>query len=286
MKSKKSSKKKSSSRVPKKSLVELVRGSSSIFILLFVIVAGAIMLSGGVFPKEQPEIEENQTEYIIDEKSLPNTSKKALQLQTLKFKSCASTITIDLLLDRSDSMGSETPTGEKKLERMKEAVLALVAKLNDQSIIGVQSFNSVSRTNNVPVSYYKDVKGILPGKIEDLDHDGETPTQKALAYSYEVLKEALPKFPDRKFNFVLISDGAPVPPTQDPRLFDPNPADQIKSLGVNVYTIGIFDPKQAKDEKLANLLRSIASKPENYLEAKSGDETTALLTSITEKICE
>lgn len=252
------------------------------------------MLAGGIFPKiiePSPDAEE----VIPDPSSLTPGGKDSLQLKTFKFKKCSGQVTVDLLLDRSGSMGDLTPSMQTKINRLKEAVLALTNKLSDSSIIGIQSFNSLSITDDVPISYYKDVKGVIPQKVNALTAGGSTPTHDALAFSLGKLKEALPRFSDRKFNFVLVSDGAPCPgvgcpgndgQNQDPRLFTPNPADEIKKLGVIVYTLGIFDSAQTGNPALAELLKSIASKPENYYEAQTGDQTSKLLEAISTKICE
>lgn len=267
--------------------MKLLRGSITIFLLLAVIVLGAVLLAGGIFPKENPETDPDAQEVIIDESSLATPSgKKSLQLQTLKFRECLGTITVDLLLDHTGSMNKRTPSGVTKIQRVKEAVLALVEKFTDTSVIGIQSFNSHSIREEVPISYYKDVKDIIPGKINALDARGLTPTHNALAFAYERLRDGMPRFLDRKFNFVFISDGRPEPPSGDPRLFTPDPVTQIKALGVNVYALAVYDSKDANDPALRGLMQYIASKPENYFEAETADETKRLLSSITEKICQ
>jgi len=265
-----------------------VRGSTTISLIVLVLIIGSVFLAGGIFPKMplKSSVEIPVRKVVLDPSSLDPDSKNSLQLKTLKFKECSESITMDLLLDRTGSMGQNTPSGTKKIERLKEAVLALTNNLSDNSTIGIQSFSSVSITNDVPISYYRDVKALIPQKVNAYRANGNTPTHNALAFAYERLKEALPRFPGRTFNFILVSDGQPVPPSQDPRLFNPNPANEIKSLGINIYTLGIFSGSQASDPKLAELLKSVASKPENYYVANTADDTKALLKTISEKICE
>lgn len=255
--------------------------------MIIIVVVGAVLLVGGIFPKT-PQNTETPREAIPDPSSLTLEEKKSLQLKALKFKECTETITIDLLLDRTDSMVSQTPSGQTKISRLKEAVLTLTGSLSDNSIIGIQSFSSESITEDVPISYYRDVKNLIPPAVNSYRADGSTPTYAALIFSYQKLQEALPKFPGRQFNFILVSDGQPFPPgppSNDPRDYNPNPANQIKALGVNVYALAIYDRDQAGNPALANLLKSIASKPENYFQAESADDTTKLLALITEKIC-
>ncbi len=255
----------------------------------------AIMFVGGVVPKMEPTPSETGQEYIPVPGSGTGGGKSSLQLNPIKFKKCTGTVTIDFLLDRSGSMGDFAPSGKTKISRLKEAVLELTNKLSDTSIVGIQSFNSneVSKdnfvnslTNDVPISYYKDIKTIIPTKVNALQASGKTPTHDAIAYSYGILQNALPLFKDRKFNFILISDGAPVPASQNPQLFTPNPADQIKALGVNVFSLAIYDSSQSRDPKLAELLKSIASKPGNYYEAQNADQVSNLLQQILTKLCD
>lgn len=279
------------------------KGSATLFLLLGIIVIGAFFLVGGFSGFNLSETKDNEQEgELITEPEGP--FRNSLQLQTLKFKQCQSLINVDLLLDRSGSMDALTASKVTKIKRLQEAVLSLTNKLSDNSIVGIQSFSgpyTTTATDNhisddVPISYYKDVKGIIKPKVNALLALGATPTHDALAFSYEKLKEALPKFPDRKFNFIFVTDGAPCPgatggpncpagPDQDPRKYTPNPADEIKKLGINVYTLAIYTPQQTKDPKLKELLLSIASKPENYYEASTGDEVGSLLKTIAEKIC-
>jgi len=267
-----------------------------VIIFLLIIVGASALLTGGILPKITKSVPPNQGQEYIPITPAPGENSQGssnLQIKTFGFKSpspipqnCAETITVDFLLDRTGSMTSLTPTGKRKIERLKEAVLELTGKLDDASVVGIQSFSTGNITNDVPISYYKDVKTLIPTKVNALNAGGTTPTHDALAYSYGVLQEALPRFKDRKFNFILISDGQPVPDSQDPRLFNPNPADQIKALGVNVFTLAVYDSSQANDPKLRDLLKSIASKPENYYEAQNADDIARLLTQISTKLCQ
>src|SRR3990167_7003477 len=273
------------------SILKFVRGSITISIILLVVIVGSVMLVGGLASKE-PAVKSPVTEAIPDPSSLTPQEKKSLQLETLKFKECSETVTLDLLLEHTGSMQNSTPTGESKINRLKQAVLALADKLTDTSVIGIQSFNSREIKEEVPVSYYSEVRDLIPQKINVLVAQGNTPTHDALVFSYDVLRGALPRFPERKFNFIFVSDGHPVPGdghggTQDPRDYNPNPVDQIKNLGVEIYALAIYDGSgQADNPNLASLMRSIASRPENYLEARSADDAITILSSITQKICQ
>lgn len=260
------------------------------FLILGLIIATSLLLVGGIIPFNFQNSPNDTAEYIPDV-VVPAGGDSSLQLKPITFKKCSGTVTVDFLLDRTGSMGRITPSGKTKISRLKEAVRQLTDKLSDTSIVGIQSFSSNQTginniTNDVPVSYYKDVKTLIPTKINALQAQGNTPTHDALAYSYTVLRNAQPLFKDREFSFILVSDGEPVPESQDPRGFNPNPADQIKALKINVFTLAIYDSSQAKNPKLSGLLRSIASKPENYYEAENADHVARLLEQIFTKLCD
>lgn len=280
-------------------------GPGTMFTLGFIALAigFGILFSRGVTPKSMLSDVDPTEEYEIIPIT-PDPSQKGLQLKTIKFKACSSAVTIDLLLDRSGSMAFSTPEGVTKMSRLQAAVNSLVEKANDNSIIGIQSFNSDGPANvlvnnitsDVEISFYKDVKAIIPAKVASLTPVGATPTHDALMFSYEKLKTAVadPRFKDRDFNFVLVTDGAPCPgfgcgtpgKDQDPRKYDPNPADLIKSLGVNIYTVGIYSPQDGDPTQLVRLLRdNIASKPENYFASAGGDDVGVLLKQISNRIC-
>lgn len=264
--------------------------------IIAVVVGLGVLMTRGVVPKQSLS-DPPQTGELEVIKETPAPDEKRLQLRTIKFKECASTITIDLLLDKSGSMDELTPSNTTKLSRLQDAVLELASSANDESIIGVQTFSGDSIINNIPISYYKDIKSTFASTIRSIRASSSTPTHDALAFSYNILKEAIPKFPkDRKFNFIFISDGAPCPgigcPTQpgdnqDPRLYTPNPADQIKELGVTVYSLGIFSvTDRSQVFQLEDLLKSIATSPDHYYAANTGDEVKSLLKQISNRICQ
>ena len=286
----------------------LIGGAGGIFIgFILIIIGGGLLLTGDLNPLPQDQLSDPpEGVYEIDEESLKELDEKRgnLQLRTIRFKECGEQTTIVLMLDKSGSMNSNTPSGARKIDRLIEAVVTLANSLSDESVIGVQDFSNptgVVGQNDIntliPVSFYKDVKTQVEPAVRSLSGKavGSTPTHDALAYSYSELLQAMPLFPDKQFDYIFVSDGAPCPgigcggtvggPDQDPRLYSPNPADQIKELGVNIYTLGIYDLGQNKSQ-LSALLRDIASTPDNYFEATTADDTGKLLTAISERICQ
>lgn len=259
------------------------RGQIALLLLIGIVIFGAFLIvSGGPAFQFAPQGTTPAGEPVEE---APGEQRDNLQLKTLKFKSCSSQLNIDLLLDRSGSMRNITGSGIPKIRALKEAVKALVAGLDDESLIGLQSFDSGSITDDVPISPYKNVKSQIPGAIDALQPGNETPTKNALEFSYGKLQEAKTKYPNKKISFIFVTDGIPVPASQDPRLFNPNPADEIKNLNIPIYTIGIHSPSDGSGNNFTELLRSIATVPGNYYEAPTGDEIARLLSQIKEKIC-
>jgi len=260
--------------------VRLFRGDAMVTLLLAIVVISAVFFVGGALPQQSPDTQDRSNEAVIDEDSLSSsTNGNQLQLKTLKFKKCSSIAAVSMMLDRSGSMGDDG-----KIGKLKSATLSFASNFADDSVIGIQSFDSNDIREDVPISYYKDVKDLVVTKVNALTPGDKTPTYRALQFSRDILIPAIPKFSDRTFNFIFLSDGLPVPPqTEDPRGYSPNPADEIKALGVTVYTIGIFGP--ADTVAGAELLKSIASSPDNYFATPTGDDLSSIYDAIGTKIC-
>lgn len=260
--------------------VRLFKGDAMVTLLLAVVVIAAVFFVGGALPQQSPDTQDRSNEAVIDEDSLSSsTNGNQLQLKTLKFKKCSSIAAVSMMLDRSGSMGDDG-----KITKLKSATLSFASNFADDSVIGIQSFDSNDIREDVPISYYKDVKDLVVTKVNALTPGDKTPTYRALQFSRDILIPAIPKFSDRTFNFIFLSDGLPVPPqTEDPRGYSPNPADEIKALGVTVYTIGIFGP--ADSVAGGELLKSIASSPDNYFATPTGDDLSSIYDAIGTKIC-
>lgn len=267
------------------------QGDTTLYLLFAIVAIGAFLLVGGVY--HFPFSQTNQTSVGDIITQAPGSTGNQLQLNDLKFKACTGQLNIDLLLDRSGSMGDPTASGVSKISALKSAVHALANGLEDTSLIGIQSFDSGAITNDVPVSYYKDVKSQVSQAIDALTPGNLTPTHDALVNSYNQLLAAKSKYPGKKLSFIFVTDGLPcpgvgcvgLPGDQDPRKYNPNPADQIKAAGVTIYTIGVHAPADGTGNNFAPLLKSIASTPDDYYEAPTGDEITKLLSDIKTKIC-
>ncbi len=252
------------------------RGSLSLLILIGIVIVGSIMLTGGIFPQSEIIWPGDKT-VAIPKKDQSSGSEKSLQLRTLEFDSCKEGGALTMQLDTTGSMGGA------KILSLKTAVSKFLENMTDDSIIGIQSFNSMQPQNVVvPVSYYKDVKEKLTLKIFMLPAIGNTPTTTALRFSQEVLKDAQTKFPGKKFSFIFVSDGIPEPPSQDPRNPQnaPNPATEIKNMGVTIYTIAI-----GYGGDFTGLMKDIASSPDKAYVAPNPKELDSIYQQISQRLC-
>ncbi len=268
-------------------------GSITLPILIGIVILGAIYLVGGPLPHlEQIDTGEQGRVVVPDlENTDSATDSASLRLKTIKFKQCTETAAVDFMLDRSGSMKARTPSGDTKIQTLKDAVNLFIDNLSDDSVIGVQYFSSKGIGNLIEINEKKNI-GDYANAINALPADGNTPTRDALAYSYSRLQNGVQKYPDRDFAFIFVSDGEPVPDfpppkeSQDPRRFDPNPADQIKGLGVEVYSIGILDNTQIKSGKMKELLTDIASSPENVYISPNGEDLDNIIARISQDLCQ
>lgn len=268
----------------------LISGAGGMFIgFILIIVGGGLLLTGGFdpFPKNQLT-QPPEGVYEIDEDSLKELDEKRgnLQLRTIRFKECAGVTAVTMMLDVTGSMNMPS----SKINNLKTAVLSFTNSMSDESVIGIEAFSSYIGTRTlVPVSLYKDVKGIIPPNINGIVPAGGTNTIEGLQRARDTLIQAKAAFPDRQFFLIFVSDGLPnIPgngdlnPEADPRLQNPNPIDEIKNLGVTIYSIGIFG---FGDTQGLTLMRDIASAPDTFFNAPDGSQLENIYKSISQRIC-
>jgi len=248
--------------------------SGNAFVLTFVglVIISSMLLARGFFPKSTLTDTRDDAQYELDEQQQTDAAT-GLQLRTLKLKQCENAAAVDMLLDRSGSMEGD------KMTKLKEAANGFVSNLSDDSLIGIQSFSSAGVSNDVPIAPYGSVKPLVASAINALRPSGQTPTKNALEYSRTILAQATAQYPDKNFVFIFVSDGLPVPDTQNPVTNPPNPADGIKSLGVTIYTIAIGA------DSLRNVMSGIASSPSTMFNAPTGAELKTIYDAIATRLC-
>ena len=254
------------------------------FVITFVslVIISSLLLARGFFPKSTLTDPKDNTQYELDDQEQTD-SATGLQLRTLKLKECKNAVAVDMLLDRSASMQEQN-----KMTKLKEAANGFTSNLSDNSLIGIQSFSSSGISNDVPISLYASVKPLVGSAINGLRPSGATPTKDALEFTQKILADAVQKYPGKNFVLIFVSDGAPCPgvgcpeapgANQDPALYTPNPASEIKSLGVTIYTIAIGT------DSLNSVMSGIASSPDTMFNAPTGAELKSIYDKIATRLC-
>lgn len=272
---------------------ELIKGRITIIILLVVVIIGAVALVGGLFPTVE-HIDLGRKVVIVDEEAARNeSSRDSLQLRDIPFKECEETAAVDFLLDRTGSMRLTTPDGEQKIKKLKDAVNTFYDNLSQDSVIGVQSFADSAiyggPSVDVIINLKKDITNFKT-QINALPADGSTPTAQGLSLAYQELQKGIQKFPERQFSLIVVSDGQPCCEDQtfsrDPRNVSPDPSQQIKDLGVTIYSIGIMTQQQIADGEMEQLLKHIASSPENFKLSPDGEDLERIIAEISQDLCQ
>ncbi len=261
--------------------VSLVSAKFMVLAFILLAVGAAVLLTRGVLPKStlSDPGETGDIEVIVEEPSAEGD--RGLQLRTIKFKECSQTSATVMMLDRSGSMGNPIT----KMASLKEAALGYTSNLSDESIIGIHSFDTIARVEEVKVSRYGDVKAEVAAKISALTPRDATPTRDALFFSKTILEKAVTDYPDKQFSYIFVSDGRPVdgsnkdPNSQYPNAAVPNPADEIKALGVTVYTIAIGA------DAFPDVMRTIATGPETMFSTPTGAELKDIYKKIATRQC-
>jgi hypothetical protein len=306
-------------------------GTGYFYVLLIIalVVFAGTMFSGGFVPVNPngPEgpptlppyfgTDGNQEEQkiIYPQGALTPNPKGNLQLQTFNVNLCAPKSAIDILIDTSGSMADDN-----KIGKLKEALTALTQILSPKSAISIQTFSKVV-TEEVPWGLYKDNNAQVQTTINNLTADGWTRMKDGFALSRQNLSEAITqnKFPGYNYALLLISDGVPEIPPDQPRtcyieVYDPRTApalrcfakeqdpriptnlpQEIKDLGAPIYVIGLYS-NNTSDKQLQTWLEpllknDIASKPTStyysaYNSIDSTEKLKAIFNNIVAKMCE
>ena len=291
---------------------------------MFMMIGAGTLLSGGFVPVDPngpggpPTLDPyfNPEDYGEQKKIYPSNANRPednnLQLKTFKVNTCGQKTAIDFLIDTSGSMKYDGKVGKQKT-----ALKAIVKKLTAKSVVGIHTF-SKSAKEEVPMGLYKDNKADIDKTIESLKPDGWTTTREGFSLVKQKLTEliATDKYPGYSYAVILLTDGVPEQPAprscwpdnsfqpfdpqyqanrcfsieQDPR----KPTDlagDLKSMGVKVYSVGIFS--QTTTDKLfyphlSGMLKDVASGPGEpyYYESIEGGNLEKILNDVLNQICE
>lgn len=297
--------------------------SISILFVMALVVVAAFIASGSFAPVDPngpggpPTLEPyyNSANYPKQHIVMPTGNQpgaqKNLQLKTFGVDNCGANTVIFFVIDKSGSMSYANKIGNTK-----NAMKYFVNNMGGLSAIGIETF-SKDVVVDVPLNYYKDVKPQVNQVIDGLQADGWTRTKDALQEAYNRLSQSIKNedYPGYAYNLVLLTDGVPEIPPDQPRTceaqtYDPKdapalrcfareqdpryPTDiatQIKNLGVDFYTINLYSPTWKSDQYmfpyLQTLLQGISSDPvkTHYYVSINAANLSDILKNIENNIC-
>jgi hypothetical protein len=298
--------------------------SISVVFVMGLVLVGAFVASGNFAPVDPngpggpPTLQPyyNPADYPKQHIVMPTGAQpgaqKNLQLKTFGVDNCGANTVIYFVIDKSGSMSYANKIGNTK-----KAMQYFTSNMGGLSAIGIETF-SKDVVVDVPLNYYKDVKPQVNQVINGLKADGWTRTKDALATAYDQLKQSITDedYPGYAYNLVLITDGVPEVPPDQPRTCyvttpDPNDApalrcfakeedptvpvdipEKLRSLGVDLYAINLYSPSWHSDAVmfpyLQHLLRDqIASSPTSthYFVSTNASNLSDILANIENNIC-
>jgi Mg-chelatase subunit ChlD len=175
---------------------------------------------------------------------------------------------VALILDASTSMLEPCATGQSKLEAAKDAIRAFLAAIRVPG-------------DRVALVVYSDRAHLLqpltgdPGLVTDalsrVTVARQTRMDLALTEAAAELQRGRPLNPDSEAVIILLTDGLPNPVSAEEVV---RVADQVKSSGIRVFTIGLGDDVSAE------LLRQVATTPANYYQSPDGRDLAELYSRI------
>jgi len=208
--------KKRTVRQRKKSFFSFLRrGDIAITLILGVVVLGAIILAGGIFPELDDSKVNKDIVGEIDTSSVPtNQNDKSLQIQKLKIKTCNDQAAIDFLIDTSGSMNFG---GGVKLTNLKQAMQSFAANFNDKTVVGIRRFSGENKaglpvtSRLVPINFYLNNKSNYNTAVNSLSIYGGTMTRNAFSNELTELSAAVANsnFNTYNFNLIFFTDGIP-----------------------------------------------------------------------------
>lgn len=292
---------------------KLSSGMLYIVLIILLLTLGGMTFTGGIIPLDNvipvstPAAGDQAAGGQIIVTQTATNPKNNLQLETFGIENCQKTLAVDFLIDTSSSMNENN-----KLSELKQSLTSFLGSLSDNSVIGVQSFSTQTR-NIADLDYYKNNKTTLSNFVTHLSANGSTSTRDAFTLAEQKLSDAITqnKFPGYNYSLIFISDGAPTSgldkslndclvykntpagplcfsKREDPRT-PPDISQQIKGMGVKIFSIGIFGADDAPIRPYEEqLFQDVSSQPLStyYYETLSASNLPTIFNTISSKVCQ
>ncbi len=277
------------------------------FIVILILIL-AFALAGGVFTRLSPFT--NQGTYETELFGTGSTTQEGLQLGTFGVLQCKNKTAINFLIDNSGSMQFGEP--DSKIDQLKTALRTFAEYFPPTGAIAMQTYSEQVR-ERVPFSIFNESKTLFLEEVSAMGPQTATHSRDAFLVAERNINLGKGLFPDFQFSLVFISDGIPesrqmnnlCPGGQNGeycmrhplaasacRCFDTNqdPTDvaaRIKANGTRIFTIAFTDDHaDAKlNDKLQNMMRNVASGPNDYFHAPVNNQLTNIISLITNRVC-
>lgn len=241
-----------------------------VLVILAVIIGFVFILVQGYDLSNQSG-DPSTSKYTSDFTAIVPSDQQALSLGYFGFRaapkpSCRpqGKTAWDLVLDTSGSMK------DPKIGRLKEAVINFSKNLSGDDPFGAQEFNSIV-TEITPIDEFSKARD-FENKINKLSVGGDTWMNDALEDANSRITAAISRWPNRQWNLVFFSDGAPNPDVQDPSSL----ASQIKASGkYTLITIALNAGVNG-----TKILQNMASSDSDYYQATSENDLNQIYQKI------
>lgn len=222
-----------------------------------------------------------------EKKTITYTWREAIKYEA-DTEECVKPLDVILVMDRSGSMKSDGENPVEPLTTAKNAARSFISKLKENDNVGYVSF---ATTVDEPIDQKltKEIKTVdtsIAATNIHTDGDQFTNIADALSAAYkELISER--RRGEAKQTIVFLTDGEPTYPKNPtnprdylyPTVRANEESEKIKESGVELYVIGLGS------EVKSSYLSKLATYPEYYYPAKSGEELYAIYNQIGKAIC-
>jgi Mg-chelatase subunit ChlD len=240
----------------------------------------SIQMAGIIFDGTNQPVHISQTRFD----TLPTQSAKTGVLTWRKpfpTREVACSVPADtmLLLDRSGSMNEVSASPPQPFTSVKNAAGDFVDLLDTQTRSGLVTFATKAEVNQQITDNHADTKTAVDQMyIRPQDETGFTNIGAAVQLGRQQLTE--PSNSNREKVMIILTDGkANAPKDPGGEVFARRQVAQAKQAGITVYTIGLTDQVNQ------SFLASLASSPDNYLQAADRTALTGVYEQIHSDLC-
>ncbi len=200
----------------------------------------------------------------------------------LGVEECVSSADVDLALDKSGSMRSESINPPEPFTTVINTARDFINKLTDNDTVAITSFG----TNGSQESLLSGDKKIALNAINTLSLGTTTENTNitgGLTNAFAELQSGRVR-PDSKKAIILLTDGLPTEPTDKNNPDYPSSSAQsiaknIRDAGVIIYTIGLGKNVSSQ------FLKSISTDDAHYFEAPTKEKLGEIYTKISSSLC-